>query len=235
MLDYNSDQKIYDFIHSEIGIPKYSYHQINIFMNLFISQYNKFNDKIYFFLGRKNVTEECIRLFSKGTKYFTFGGFSKLLINHKDEIENKNNEDDYINLLSQTYENDLKEEKFKEPLIFIIKEKKVWNSLDISEEGLKKYQNTKDYLEKLKEILNLENPIESLLEIINKDEYVITQDNFKKMVLILYRIIENIPVILMGETGCGKTALIKKLNQLLNNGEEKLEILNINPSYMIKF
>ena len=39
----------------------------------------------------------------------------------------------------------------------------------------------------------------------------------------------------MGEAGCGKTVLIKKLNQLLNNGEEKLEILNINPSYMIKF
>jgi ATP-dependent Clp protease ATP-binding subunit ClpA len=38
----------------------------------------------------------------------------------------------------------------------------------------------------------------------------------------------------MGETGCGKTALIKKLNQLLNNGEEKLEILNINPSYTDK-
>ena len=32
----------------------------------------------------------------------------------------------------------------------------------------------------------------------------------------------------MGETGCGKTALIKKLNQLLNNGEETLEIININ-------
>ena len=44
-----------------------------------------------------------------------------------------------------------------------------WHPLDISEEGLKKYKNTKDYLKELKEILNLENPIESLLEIINKD------------------------------------------------------------------
>ena len=74
----------------------------------------------------------------------------------------------------------------------------------------------------LKEILELENPIEpdgkgliSLLEIVNKDKYVITRDNFRKMILILYRIIAKIPVIIMGETGCGKTSLIKKLNQLL--------------------
>ena len=35
----------------------------------------------------------------------------------------------------------------------------------------------------------------------------------------------------MGETGCGKTALIKKLNKLLNNGNETLEQINIDPSY----
>jgi len=32
------------------------------------------------------------------------------------------------------------------------------------------------------------------------------------MVLFVYKIIADIPVILMGETGCGKTALIKKLS-----------------------
>ena len=58
----------------------------------------------------KDVTKECINAFSKGTKYFTFGGFSKLLINHREEINNKTNEDEYINLLSQIYDNDLKNE-----------------------------------------------------------------------------------------------------------------------------
>ena len=58
-----------------------------------------------------------------------------------------------------------------------------------------------------------------------------TVDIFRKMILILYRIIANIPVILMGETGCGKTALIKNLNKLLNNGKETLETVNIHPSY----
>ena len=33
----------------------------------------------------------------------------------------------------------------------------------------------------------------------------------------------------MGETGCDKTALIIKLNQIWNNGEIKIEIININP------
>jgi ABC-type proline/glycine betaine transport system ATPase subunit len=51
------------------------------------------------------------------------------------------------------------------------------------------------------------------------------------MILILYRIIANIQVILMGETGCGKTKLIKILNQLLNNVQQKLKISNIDPRY----
>ena len=57
-------------------------------------------------------------------------------------------------------------------------------------------------------------------EIINRDNYVITSDNYRKMILISYRILADIPVILMGETGCGKTGLIRKLYQLLNNGED---------------
>ena len=53
------------------------------------------------------------------------------------------------------------------------------------------------------------------------------------MVLLVYRIIADIPVILMGETGCGKTALIKKLSQILNNGEVVVEIINIHPGIPI--
>ena len=45
----------------------------------------------------------------------------------------------------------------------------------------------------------------------------------------MFRIKANIPVIIMGETGCGKTSLIIKLNQILNNGEKNIEIINIHP------
>ena len=92
------------------------------------------------------------------------------------------------------------------------------------------------FLPELKEILDLNNPIDekeksesgkkNLKEIAGT--YVFTADNFVKMVLILLRIRANIPVIMMGETGCGKTSLIRKLSELINNGSsEKMKILNI--------
>ena len=94
------------------------------------------------------------------------------------------------------------------------------------------------YLKRLKQILYIENDLEkdigdkkSLLSILDSDNinYVITEDNYKKMVLLIYRIKANVPVIIMGETGCGKTSLITKLSQILNNGEKLVEIINIHP------
>ena len=94
------------------------------------------------------------------------------------------------------------------------------------------------YLARLKSILDLPNDLvkdegdkKSLISILNIgiDNYVITEDNYKKMVLLIYRIKANVPVIIMGETGCGKTSLIKKLSQILNNGEELVKIINIHP------
>ena len=71
-------------------------------------------------------------------------------------------------------------------------------------------------------------------------EYVFTADNFVKMVLILIRIRSGIPVIMMGETGCGKTSLIRMLSQMQNEGDkQKMKILNIhagtNDEDIIKF
>ena len=96
----------------------------------------------------------------------------------------------------------------------------------------------KMFLSEIKKILNIENPVfksdktdnndknlKSVEEIVG--EYVFTADNFIKMILILLRIRENIPVIMMGETGCGKTSLIRKLSELINKGESKMKILNI--------
>ena len=92
-----------------------------------------FNNKKLTFLKKvknmnKHVTEELQRI-GKATKYFNDG--SKLII--KDEIINKNN-GDYLDLLSQIYDNNLKNEKFEILLIFIIQEKKEYIALDISKD-----------------------------------------------------------------------------------------------------
>ena len=92
-----------------------------------------------------------------------------------------------------------------------------------------------EFLYKLKEILDIPNPVEnnssgerkSLEEISGK--YIFTVDNFFKMILILLRIRANVPIIMMGETGCGKTSLIRKLSEMINKGENKMIILNIHP------
>ncbi len=97
----------------------------------------------------------------------------------------------------------------------------------------KKYTQ-KQFLMELKDILDIRNPVQkeignpkkSLEEICGN--YVFTADNFVKMVLILLRIRSNIPIIMMGETGCGKTSLIRKLSELKNDGNgDKMKILNI--------
>lgn len=45
----------------------------------------------------------------------------------------------------------------------------------------------------------------------SSSKYALTPDNVLKMALILLRIRANIPVIIMGETGCGKTSLVRYL------------------------
>ncbi|CAM4845776.1 unnamed protein product, partial [Rotaria magnacalcarata] len=58
-----------------------------------------------------------------------------------------------------------------------------------------------------------------------QSSYVLTPDNFIKMLLIYMRVQSGIPVLIMGETGCGKTSLIKFLCQKIL--DEDLEIFRI--------
>ena len=226
MLGIESNEGIQEFVKKYIGPKIYSYHQVNIFVKLFISQYSKFKNKIKFTDNGKDVTKECIQEFANCTQYFTNGGFSQLLTGIK-KIENK----DFIDQLSEIYENDLINMEFPSPLIFIIKEKKKYDELVIPTNDSNEFKNSEDYLKRFREILDLPYTSKTLLSIIEEknNNYVITNDNFKKMVLLIYRIIADVPVIIMGDTGCGKTSLITKLNQILNGGETTLKIINIHP------
>ena len=97
------------------------------------------------------------------------------------------------------------------------------------------YQNInhEKFYEELNKVLDLNIPtgLEKNQKNNNKEtiksivgSYVFTSDNFIKMILILFRIQANIPVIMMGETGCGKTSLIRIISQLLKS---EMKILNI--------
>ena len=234
MLGIKTNQEIQEFLQKYINIPKYSFHQINILIKLFISQYIKFDKKIHFLTNGKDVTEERIKQFVLCTQYFTNGGFAQLLTNINNDMDK---EKDSIDKLEVEYDNDLKRD-FPIPLIFTNKEKMIYEKLFISKDESNKNKSSREYLQRIKEILDLPNDVEkdegklkSLLSIIEEknNNYVITNDNFKKMVLLLYRIQANVPVIIMGDTGCGKTTLITKLSQILNNGEKTVEIINIHP------
>ena len=232
MLGYDSNEKIEKFIKENIGIKNYSYYQIIIFIELFISQLGKFGTKLKFISNSKDVTEEFIQQFAKSIKYFIYGGFIKM-ITEINAYKNKK----IIDLLSNIYEYDIK--NFDIPLIFINEEKKLSTYVKIQDKNSNEFKSSEYYLSPIKNALDIQNDIKkedgdkkSLKSILNykTDNFVITEDCFRKMILLVYRIKANIPTIIMGETGCGKTFLVIKLNQILNNGEIKVRIIKIHPN-----
>ena len=60
-------------------------------------------------------------------------------------------------------------------------------------------------------------------EELRKQGYEFTIDNFVKMVLIYIRIKADVPLILMGETGCGKTSLIESLYLFISDRYELIK------------
>ena len=88
-------------------------------------------------------------------------------------------------------------------------------------ENLIDYLNlsSKEYIERVKIYFNLHN------EPNIPEDYVFTADNYFKMILIDIKANANIPVLLMGETGCGKTYLIRMICQVYNI---QLKILDVN-------
>ena len=116
--------------------------------------------------------------------------------------------------------------KYNVPIIF--NTKNGYLEIDISENEIQG-KDMNYFISNLKKVMSFEESDEEIEEILG--DYKITEDNYKKMILILFRLYANIPVILQGETGCGKTELIKILCKLLNKDEESqnLFIKNINP------
>lgn len=112
----DDNKEIEKFIKDNIGINEYSYHQVETFIKLYISQFDSIGKKLRFTNSNENITQKCIKYFADSTKYFINGGFAKLIMEKK-------HINDIFDLCLDAYENDLSKAKFDTPLIFIDKKK----------------------------------------------------------------------------------------------------------------
>ena len=71
-----------------------------------------------------------------------------------------------------------------------------------------------EFIEIIKAIMDSREETKDLIKKLGS--YVLNADNFFKMIQILIRLRAGIPVLIMGETGCGKTSLIKAIAEIYN-------------------
>ena len=135
LLGLNSNEAIEkDFLVKYLSdLKKYSYHQIIIFIKLFISHFNKFKSKLCFTKEGKEITEKCLNYFTKSYICCIDNGFQELIMKEKIQKENMDNKE----LFSKAYEKNFRDKKFDIPL-FYIDEKMNYEDLKINEDALKK-------------------------------------------------------------------------------------------------
>ena len=179
-----------------------------------VISYDKIDSTLIFFHEGDGVMFKIITNKPKTDEEYQM--FVKLL-NSQIFISEKNKGKQKLIKELPNYNNFKKQKEFYEILKDILGIK---NPLDEKEKEEKEKNSKKEKDKKEKNI-----PLKSIEEIAK--DYIFTADNLIKMILILIRIRANVPVIMMGETGCGKTSLIKKLSELLNGSQYAMKIINI--------
>ena len=103
ILSINTNEKIKEFVDKYICIEnyEYTYHQINIFINILIEQFKNIKNISNFFDTNKNVEIKLlVEKIAKSTQYFINTKLSKSLI----EIEKNNKEENnYIKMKKSQY------------------------------------------------------------------------------------------------------------------------------------
>ena len=91
---------------------------------------------------------------------------------------------------------------------------------------LKRYEDmsNEEFIEKILEICVDEARKDKIRKEKDLKNIVFTLDNFMKLVLIYLRIRANQPIILMGETGVGKTSLVEYLSKII---DAEFRVLNV--------
>ena len=176
----------------------------------------KMQDKTGLVLKEKNLDEEFIKKMENQIKGITYNVIKPSLVLF-------NLDGGSVSILTTLSE---EEQEFKNL-------KKLYNSQNIdiykkekNDKTFSKLKNMKslnsdDILKILKKFLNINLSNKEIQNIVGN--YVYTADNLIKVILIILRIKAKVPVIMMGETGCGKTRLIEMAFKLINK-DKNIEI-----------
>ena len=198
-----------------------------------------------------NLRKFIINSLVKVTKLFLVGPYEKLIknqeINQKLMKENDDEKEKFINQNLTINIDSVSFDEIKPSLVVFNEDGDSCTIITTCPENdsefktLQKLYNTQNKRETLRSFRSLGNEeiLNNLLNFLNVSgfddkqkkkilgTYVYTPDNFIKVVLILLRIRVKIPVILMGETGCGKTTLIEMASKLINKGNIFIKKMNI--------
>ena len=233
-LSHEESQKIIYKYLKEFGIQTPNYYQINIFIKVLYDSFIKFsnNDSISpKVLPRENLD---IRKFIIHSLINFTKNFLEYFKNIMEGKKKKNEIDKLSNIKPISFD------QIKPSLIVFTEDGRSINIIATCSKNDKEYsdleklynpqKNKKQQLHLFRELKKEEiiNNVKNFLNCNLNDEdfknlignYVYTQDNFIKVVLIMMRIRAKIPIILMGETGCGKTLLIEMASKLINASKE---------------
>ena len=181
--------------------------ELEVYMDNLLVNFVNCNYLIFFFsepyadlnlvyADKKVLTKEIISFFKSQdtSKYFQKKRFSEFdLLKYINDTQDTNIFADYRKLTHEELY-----EKLKNTLIANTKADYKLPTEKFAEdaESLKRIDKINQDLSKI--LLKLEN-------------YILSSDNFVKMILIYNKIKSNLPVVIVGETGCGKTSLIAYL------------------------
>ena len=196
-----------------------------------------------------NIRKLIIQCFINVTKHFTSGPFEELLKTQENAgliLKEKNMNENFIKIMENQIEgityNDIKPslvvfnlDGYSVSILTTLSDKDaefkkletLFKSQNIDQfrkgKNASKLKNLaslsgSDILSILKNFLNINLTEDKIKQIVGN--YVYTADNLIKVILIVLRIKAKVPVIMMGETGCGKTRLIEMAFKLINKNKK---------------
>ena len=253
-LSHKKSQEIILRYLEKLNIKHSNYYQINIFVKVLYDSFVKFQTNLSLspkYIAYLDIRKFIINSLLNFTKNFLLGPYEEELVKNQEfykKIMNGSKEEN--EKLINNKLNSIKSISFDQisPSLIVFTEdggsiniiatcseedkeysdlEKLYNLQNTKKEKLKLFKElqSNEIMDNVKNFLNCNFKHEEIQNIIGN--YVYTQDNFIKVVLIMMRIRANIPIIIMGETGCGKTSLIEMASKLINNGKVTLKKMNI--------